>query len=324
MTDAALSSGGASDRLRRALESARTGSEHDRRAIGRLPAIGARAIPVDDADYPEQLRRTYSPPLVIFVRGSLAALGRTGCTIVGTRQPTAYGTRMTHAIVRSLADQDIAVISGLAYGIDGDAHRAALANGRPTIAVLGNSIDTVYPTAHRQLAEDMLAAQGAIISEYPPGLPTQRHFFPQRNRILAGLSAVTIIVEAGRRSGALITAKMALDEGREVMAVPGPVDSSASFGPNDLIRHGATPYVEPADVLTALGFGPETSADRVDLPVDDPAQRTVLTLLQEARHVDELAAMSTLDTSTVCAALTVLEIRGRVRHLGGMRYERLP
>lgn len=181
----------------------------------------------------------------------------------------------------------------------------------------------VYPRQNEELAERILARRGALISEYPPGTEPQKHFFPQRNRIMAGLSPATVIIEAGKKSGALITARLALDENREVFAVPGPITSDASIGPNTLLSQGATVVRYAQDLHQSLGLDIYGAVQKNDqIRAGSPTEEKLLALLTEPRHVDELVAISHLSASVVNATLSVLEMKGRIRHLGGMHYVR--
>lgn len=277
-------------------------------------------LPIIERCYPMLLRETHSPPLVLFVHGNIESLSGHCLTVVGTRKPTAYGLGATRTIVEPLARAGITIVSGLAYGIDAAAHAAALDAGGTTIAVLGSGIDRVYPRVHQDLAERM-TKQGAIVSEHPPGTEPQRHFFPQRNRIIAGLSAATVIVEAGLKSGALITARMALEENREVFAVPGPINAETSAGPNNLIKTGAGVVTSADDLRDVLGLDIRHAVpDNSEIHADSAAEAALLPLLKEPRHIDELTTISKLETSVVNATLSMLEMKGRVRHLGGMHY----
>ncbi|MBI5404797.1 MAG: DNA-protecting protein DprA [Candidatus Kerfeldbacteria bacterium] len=280
-------------------------------------------IGLDDPAYPLLLRETSSPPLVLFLRGPTDLLQCRGLTVVGTRAATRYGLQATRLLVEPLARKGINIISGLAFGIDAAAHESALAVQGPTLAVLGSGVDQITPVSNAGLGQRILDQGGAIVSEYPPGTAVQRHHFPQRNRILAGLAKATLVIEAGPKSGALITAKMAAEEGREVFAVPGPIGQETSLGTNELIKNGATPTTSAEDMFKALGLdSPEIVPEnrRIDVPTD--TEMIVLQLLREPRHVDELVTISTLDASVINATLSILELRGQVRHLGGMHYIR--
>ncbi len=285
---------------------------------------GVTVVTVAEPTYSLLLQETHSPPLALFARGNLELLSQRCLTVVGTRKPTRYGLTATRTIVEPLAREDIVIVSGLAYGIDAAAHQAALAGNGRTIAVLGNGIDQIYPAGNRELGQAILKNRGLIISEHPPGTEPQRHFFPQRNRILAGLSTASLIVEAGEKSGALITARMALDENREVFAVPGPIDGPTSVGPNNLIKLGASVASRADDLRESLGLDiPRLVEKNAEVRADSPAEAAILPLLKEPRHIDELTTISRLETSVVNATLSLLEMNGRVRHLGGMHYIRV-
>ncbi len=289
----------------------------------RLERSGMYVMTISDTRYPLRLRETHSPPLVLYVRGNITLLNSRMLTVVGTRKPTRYGLIAARRLVEPLAAEGVAIVSGLAFGIDAEAHEACLAGAGRAIAVLGNRIDDVYPRSNLGLAQRILERQGAIISEYPPGTESQKHFFPQRNRIMAGLSPATLIVEAGEKSGALITARCALEENREVFAVPGPIDAETSTGPNNLLKMGASPATDPSDFREALGLDrSRVLPENNEIRADSAPEAALLPLLREPRHVDELVTMSTLDTSVVNATLSLLEMKGRVRHLGGMHYVR--
>jgi DNA processing protein len=285
---------------------------------------GTIALTLDDPRYPTLLREIASPPLVLFVRGQLEALSCCCLTVVGTRTPSGYGLRATRTITEPIAADGVTIVSGLAFGIDAAAHQAALAGRGTTVAVLGSGVDRITPFSNLDLGQAILEAGGAVISEYPPGTEPQRHFFPQRNRIIAGLSRATVIVEAGLTSGALLTARFALEENRELFAVPGPIDATTSAGPNNLLKLGASPVTSADDLRAVLGLDkPSALLKTVEIHADTPAEATLLQLLAEPRHVDELVTISTLETSVVNATLSLLEMKGRVRHLGGMHYVRM-
>lgn len=291
--------------------------------ISSLPRDVTTLTP-DDNRYPRQLLATHSPPLALFVRGHAEVLSRPSLTAVGTRSATPYGLEATRRLLEPLAQAGVVIVSGLAFGIDAAAHQAALRVKGSTVAVLGNAIDRVYPTAHSGLASQILHHGGAIVSEYPPGTQTQRHFFPQRNRILAGLSEATLVVEAGQTSGALITAKMALEEGRDVLAVPGPITSERSAGTHELLRHGATIATSADDLRALYRLDMQqtlTENSHIANLTDNEAQ--VLDLLTSPRDVDELVAISRLDTSVVNATLSLLELKGYIRCLGDTQYVRI-
>ena len=277
-------------------------------------------INLESPAYPPLLREISNPPSLLYVRGTLPA--RSTClAVVGTRRNTRYGQQVTAEFSNGLARAGLCIVSGLALGIDGLAHEAALTAKGQTIAVLGSGIDDnhIYPATHRSLAKRIIAAGGAIISEYPPGFVPSRYSFPARNRIIAGLSIGTLVTEAPRKSGALITAYHALDFNREVFAVPHAITSLVGYGCNSLIARGAMLVTSPVDILHAIGIKPK----------EDPLLATQLTkieaaiynqLTREPRHVDALIEATTLDGQMVAGTLTVLELQGLVKHLGGHLY----
>lgn len=263
---------------------------------------------------------------MLYLRGSVEVLTRPMLAVVGTRRPTAYGLAVTSTLLLPVVRAGTIIVSGLALGIDGQAHRVAIQNEVPTVAVLGCGVDVVYPWEHRKLADQIIAGGGTIISEFPLGARPERHHFPQRNRIISGLCPAVLLVEAGEKSGALITAKFALAQNREILAVPGPITSSCSLGPLHWIALGARPVITAADILDALGLVnnyPVTSSEpRVST---DPHEQSILQLLATGpRHIDDLARESRLDSSVISASLSLLEIRGWVEHLGAMYYSLSP
>ncbi len=281
-------------------------------------------ITADDPRYPTLLKEIAHPPAILYGRGSLAALARAACSvgIVGTRKATRYGMEAAASFGRAFARRGIAVISGLATGIDGEAHRAALAEGGVTVAVLGSGVDdaSLFPAAHRLLASAIAASGGAVVSEHPPGTRPRKEYFPQRNRIIAGLSRGVVVVEAPEKSGALITARFALDQNRDVFAVPGPITSINSAGPHALIKLGAKLAAEPRDVLEELGI-PYTEEGGAPEQLD-ANETAVLALLESPRSTDELKAATKLETAELLAALSLLELKGLVANTGPDTYSK--
>jgi DNA processing protein len=279
-----------------------------------LAASGFRFVSRPDADFPPRLRAVHDPPVGLFVRGTapLTLLDRPCVAVVGARACSPYGTAVALAFGRELAAAGVVVLSGLARGVDAAAHRGALDAGA-TVAVLGCGIDRDYPRAHAMLAAQ-IASSGLILSEYPPGVEPAPWRFPARNRIVAGLAAATVVVEARERSGALITADLALEEGREVLAVPGEITSRLSHGTNALLRLGATPATCVADVLAAVGVEPS----RVPPPQLAPRLEAVRAAVADTPlSVDELALRTGLDPGDAAAALAELELLGLVSESDG-------
>jgi DNA processing protein len=275
-----------------------------------------RSIP--RARLPPLLRAIHDPPACLYVRGEAPddLLERPSVAVVGARACSPYGALVARMLGSELAAAGLVVISGLARGIDGEAHRGALAAGGATVAVLGCGIDRDYPAAHAQLAAG-IRANGLVASEYPPGTEPAPWRFPARNRIIAGLCAATLVVEARERSGALITADFALEEGREVLAVPGEITSPLSAGTNALLRLGATPVTCAQDVLETFGLTPPEPAKRA---VGGPAARVLAALPATA---DELVRGTGLDAGAVAGALTELELAGLAHEAAGL-YRPLP
>jgi DNA processing protein len=276
----------------------------------RLEREGLRWLGRSDADFPPLLAAIHDPPPGLFVRGagSLELLREPAVAIVGARACSSYGAQVARKCARELTAAGLVVVSGLARGIDSEAHRGALEAGGPTVAVLGCGIDRDYPAANRELAR-RIAEAGLIMSEYAPGVEPAPWRFPARNRIIAGLASATAVVEARERSGALITADLALEEGREVFAVPGEITSALSGGTNALLRLGATPLTSAADVLESFGL----VAPRAQVsPLTPTAERTLARVRAGAATADEVARTTGLEASVVAIALTELELAGLV------------
>jgi DNA processing protein len=291
--------------------------------LARVEELGFHVITWEDDDYPVRLSEIHSPPPLLYVLGEVIAQDRWAAAVVGTRRATSYGKSVARDVATTLALSGVTIVSGLARGIDSIAHQAALeANGR-TLAVLGCGLDRIYPPEHRHLAES-IAANGAVVSDYPLGTRPEPRNFPPRNRIISGLSLVVIIVEAGFGSGALITADFAVEQGREVFAVPGDINRRASRGTNRLIRTGARLLTSPEDVLEMLNLDvvarQEVAAQ--ELPEDETERCVLEALSSEPVHVDELHARCGLPVSRVTASLAMLELKGRAKQVGGMRYIR--
>jgi DNA processing protein len=266
--------------------------------------------------YPPLLAELHDPPSRLHLRGGPAELlALPSVAIVGARSCSAYGAQVARELARSLAAAGLVVVSGLARGVDAEAHRGALAAGGPTVAVLGCGIDRDYPRAHAELAR-RIADTGLVVSEYPRGVEPSPWRFPARNRIIAGLARATVVVEARERSGALITADFALELGREVFATPGEITSSLSAGTNDLLRQGATPLLSAEDVLATLGVEPV--AQPVPYGLSAEAQSVLERLSDGARTLDELVRATEIGTGAVAAVLTELELAGLIAVADGV------
>jgi DNA processing protein len=277
----------------------------------RLAAAGLRFVGRSEPAFPPLLRAIHDPPPGVFVRGSadLDVLRRPAVAIVGARACSAYGRHVARMLARELAAAGLVVVSGLARGVDGEAHRGALEAGGATIAVLGCGIERDYPAAHAELAARIVTHSGLVVAEYAPGVEPAPWRFPARNRIIAGLSLATVVVEARERSGALITADFALEEGREVFVVPGEITSALSAGSNALLRLGATPLLAAGDVLSALGVEPR-EPPAADLSAD--AARALDAVRERPIAADELGRHTGLEAGRLAAVLCELELAGLV------------
>lgn len=280
-----------------------------------------RVMTWDDANYPARLREIAQPPPVLYLRGDIVEADAWAVAVVGTRRVSAYGRQVAEEIARFLAQNGVTVVSGLARGIDGIAHQAALNAGGRTLAVLGSGVDRIYPPEHRNLAES-ISRSGAVLSDYPLDTPPEASNFPPRNRIISGLSMASIIIEAGATSGALITANFAAEQGREVFAVPGNIFAPQSKGPNKLIQNGAHVLLNPRDILEVLDLTrvTEQRSARQLFPTDETEAQLLKVLGYEPIHVDEIRAKTGLDVAKVSSTLVMMELKGMVRHVGGMNY----
>lgn len=289
----------------------------------RLEQLGISVLILEDPSYPARLREIPDPPPVLYVRGALTLADEWAIAVVGTRRATAYGRQTVERLVGEIARAGVTIVSGMARGIDTFAHRAALATGGRTVAVLGSGLDRLYPEENRDLAGE-IAEQGAVVTEFALGTPPDAQNFPRRNRIVSGLALGTLVIEADHKSGAMITATVAAEQGRDVFAVPGSILSPSSAGPNQLIKEGAKVVTSAADVLEELHLTAvvEQRTVREALPAD-PTEAAVLGLLtHEPTHADDLTRAAGLPPSSVSAALTMLELKGLARQLGGMLYVR--
>lgn len=292
--------------------------------VENLHREGVRAITWHDDEYPKQLREVYDRPPVLFVRGELLPSDEWAVAVVGTRRVSVYGRQVAEEMARGLAANRVTVVSGLARGVDAVAHRAALEAGGRTIAVLACGLDLVYPPEHKKLAAE-IAERGALVTEYALGVEPRGDFFPRRNRILSGMSLGVLIVEGDIKSGALITARMALEQNREVFAIPGSMYSPNSRGPNKLIQDGeAKLTLDVQDVLAELNLSMAShQIEAAELIVEDETEQIVLrSLTAEPVYVDDLRRQCGLPISAVTSALAMLELKGAVRQVGRMNYVR--
>jgi DNA processing protein len=301
-----------------------------RQVVEDADRLGARIFVPEDVDYPELLRHIPDPPPVLFAVGNASLLTRPAAAVVGSRDHSSYGADVCRRITGAAAGAGVVIVSGMARGLDAVAHRAALETGGSTIGVLGNGHGVIYPSANRKLYE-RVAASGLLVSEFPPGERPHAGSFPRRNRLISGLSRVTVVIEASVGSGALITAGTALDQGREVMALPGNITSLTSVGCNRLIRDGATPLLEPGDLMQQfpeLAQQPADSKSIMTAPEPLPetlsgAERELAVLVEMVPlHPDELATRSGRPIAEVLSILCGLEIAGIVEQGPGRVFKR--
>jgi len=289
-----------------------------------LDEKGIRVVTICDSFYPDLLREIHDPPVLLYLLGSLPDEGMPKVSLIGARRCTDYGLRAARDLSRSLAANGVVVVSGMASGIDSMAHKGAIEGGGLTVAVLGCGVDVCYPSENRDLRRQILE-NGCLISEYPPEEKPLPGYFPARNRIISGLSRITVVTEAAKRSGTLITVGQALDQGREVMAVPGNINSRQSEGTNSMIKDGAGVVTEADDILRALGI--ERKARRTDKPNRSANlahnEKIVYDLVGPAPvYLDEIIEKSNSQAQTINYILMMLELRGLIRKLPGQRYVR--
>jgi DNA processing protein len=307
--------------------------------LGKANAAGVQIVTLDDPDYPRPLKQIYDPPLLLYVRGDVKVLSQPGIAVVGTRHPTPYGSGMAERLAIDLVAHGLAIFSGMARGVDTAAHRGAIAAKGKTVAVFGTGVDVLYPKENSRLAEQILALGGALISEFPLGTFAAPQNFPIRNRIISGMSIGVLVVEAAEYSGTRITARCALEQNRDVFAVPGNVMNKNSWGPNTLIKQGAKLTATWEDIweelpenirLALTPVRPDESKEEGTaslFPVDNPLsphERRIFALLKadEATHIDEIVDRlePELSSSEIFAALFELELAGKVRQLPGKNF----
>jgi DNA processing protein len=287
----------------------------------KLDRYGVKVLTIHDPDYPSRLKEIYDYPPLLYIRGSLLPEDEWCLAVVGTRRATVYGRQVTEEIVADLVRSKITIVSGLAKGIDSVAHRTALETDGRNVAVFGCGLDTVYPSENVELARRIMQ-QGALISEYPLGTRPKAENFPRRNRIMSGLSLGVLVIEAGETSGAMITAQMALEQNREVFAIPGGIFSPGSKGTNRLIQEGAKLVGDYTDILEELNL--TAVAHQIEMKEIIPASDTESLLLKnlgaEPMHIDEVCRSSGLSISTVSSTLAMMELKGLVKQVGAMNY----
>lgn len=291
--------------------------------LAEVQEAGVTVLTWESADYPRYLREVPAPPPVLYVAGEILEQDQWAVAVVGTRRLSPYGRQMTRELVTGLVRSNITIVSGLARGIDGIGHKTAVEMGGRTLAVLGSGIDCLYPPEHRGLARRIIKQrQGAIISDYPLGTQPDAKNFPPRNRIISGLALGVLVIEAGDRSGALITANFALEQNREVFAVPGNVTSRSSVGTNRLIQQGAKLVTGPEDILEELNLmmAPQQMVVQMAVPESDEEATLLKHMSRQPSHVDELCRASGMNSATVSSTLAIMELKGMVQQVGGMRY----
>lgn len=331
---AALLKAGAEERFANAIPKLRQQFSADD-LFARVQNSRMRAVHLPAPTYPDLLRKIHDPPRVLYYTGDLDFDGSRAVGVVGTRLPSSYGKRMTQKLAYKLGELGITVVSGLARGVDKIAHNAVLDASGKTIGVLGGALDKIYPQDAAPLARRIAQNGGAVISEYPPGIKAQRHHFPIRNRIISGMCKGILVIEANPSSGALITARSALDQNREVFALPGEADAPRSSGPNQLIQNGAKLVMSVDDILDEMNLltlitdrreaaraapprnqGPNTLTDDLS-----PLEQRILSSLEEGdKHIDELVHAVQADIGELTADLMKLELRGNVERVGSMRF----
>jgi DNA processing protein len=290
----------------------------------KLEKENIKIVTLDSLDYPELLKEIHNPPYILYIKGKIGTLKSNPIiSIVGSRKCSHYGTQTALSFARDLSAAGFAIVSGMALGIDTFAHRGSLeANGK-TIAVLGNGLNdaSIYPRNNFNLSREIIE-NGALLSEYPAGTQAGPLTFPARNRIIAGLSLGTLVIEANEGSGALITAQMALDYNREIFAVPGPINSSGSFGTNNLIKKGAKVATNIKDILEELDLIADNKiSDRIIKKPASLEEEIILNILtHEPVHIDNISKVAKLQTAKVASALSMMEIKGWVRNIGGQNY----
>jgi DNA processing protein len=275
----------------------------------------------EDETYPVLLKEIDQPPPVLYVKGKIQPENDQSAAIVGTRKVTPYGRQVTEEIADYLARNNFTIISGLARGVDGIAHQTALNAGGKTYAVLGCGVEQVYPPEHKKLAEQIIE-NGALISDYPPGTKPDAANFPPRNRIISGLSQITIVIEAGETSGALITATFAVEQGRDVLAVPGNVYAPQSKGTNRLIAQGAFPYTGINSLEALLKISKNIRSSQPAILPENEIEASLLKIMQNSNgmHIDEIVTSSSLSIDIISATLTMMELKGMITSTGGMTY----
>lgn len=285
---------------------------------------GIKWLTIYDESYPRLLKEIYDPPIVLYYKGEIKPQDENAIGVVGTRKITGYGRAVTKQFVQDLVSAGLTIVSGLARGVDGMAHQTAIENRGRTLAVLGGGLNNIFPPENRDLARKISEGFGAVMSEFPPSYPSLPGNFPSRNRIIAGLSKAILVTEAASDSGSLITARLAVEGGKEVFAVPGPVTSSLSRGPIDLIKTGAKAVFDAGEILDEMGLKKELRIKNQELREITEEEKRILECLEnETLHIDEISRMLNLSAATISANLLKMEIFGLVQNLGSGNYCRV-
>lgn len=291
--------------------------------VEKYQKLGIKVVCIKSGDYPKLLQEISDPPAVLFYKGKMGDGDELGLAVVGSRKYSNYGKQVVHDIVHNLAKENITIVSGMALGIDSLAHKTTLeAKGR-TIGVLANGLDMIYPSSNRALAEGILANDGLLVSENPPGTPPYKSNFPLRNRIIAGMSLGTLVIEAARKSGTLLTAKAALDYNRELFAIPGNIFSPTSEGANNLIKYGAKLVNDSQDILKELNIETKVKCQKAQKVLPSSKEEVIILELlhpEEPVHVDKIVKKSKLDVSVVSSKLIFMEMKGMVKNIGANNY----
>jgi len=288
----------------------------------KLSKENIRAFTINDPEYPDSLKQIYNPPFILYVKGDIEQT-KSSIAIVGSRKVSNYGKQAAQTLARDLASAGITIVSGMALGIDTIAHSECLQTEQQTIAVLGSGLDNVsiYPAINKKLAERIIS-NGALISEYPIGSPPLKHHFPNRNRIISALSLGVLVIEAAKTSGSLITAKYALEQNKDVFAVPGSIFSENSAGTNDLIKSGAKPISSAQEILDELNLNAASAfiKTRKIIPENKEEEIILKYLSHDPIHIDKIAELTKLDTSALNCAMTIMEMKGKIKNLGAMMF----
>ena len=307
-------------------------SLHPEKELASLEKFHVQAITLEDPSYPCLLKQIYDPPVVLFVEGTVPKPNDRLLAVVGTRHPSSYGKQVVTTLVKDLIKENLVIVSGLAYGIDALAHQTTCQHQGKTIAILGSGInrEVLYPKEHTRLADQIVQNGGALISEFALDTSARKHFFPFRNRIIAGLCQAVLIIEAAQKSGSLITAHCALESNRDVFAIPGSIFSPLSLGPHNLIKMGAQLIGSSSDIFAAFGIEKQTTdikiinqTKKIIEPPQNSTQATIFAILNtEPIHIDEIVQTTSMELSLITSTLMLMEMNGIIRHVGGMYYVR--